>query len=331
MGAHFYDESPSGPYEQEARLRPLAPLLRAGIPFVVIADDALSFVHRVPIVLSSEIQLLVPDNLVSTAARVLCAGGSYRVTEPNPGTAWSSLVLPTANYGPNPWGQTFSAWLAHTSPDVVERQYWQNPMEILIHPQSSFHFDVRDTSRTCLNPEPPSSDLASIRFPTWAAFFDMVVDTRFQPPAPQFKVFSYLSTCEHYLVVYSLSDIEGALFENEPYHGDHHTSDFKRLLPQCWKALDEVKDENKLRLARGLLGSGVRYEAEHLERSLIKRGTALGKGLPPPATLLYPDGVTPRKAPVYLRKLQTNYVAEKPTFDLLYRKWPRLFRHLPKF
>lgn len=319
----FYDTSPSPPNEQEARLRPLVPLLRAGIPFVVIAQDALAIVHRVPVPLNEEMQLLVPDNLVSIAARVLCTTGLYRITEPRPNTIWCDLVTPKVGRpypGPNAWGQTFTAWLAHTSPEEIAGRDCQNPMDILVHPQSSFHFDVRDMSRTCLNPAPPSSDLAAIRYPTWPAFFDMAVDTRFDPPVGQYEVSAELASYEDNLLTYALSDdIGGALFENEPYNGDRHTYDFRRLLPECWKALDEVKDENKLYLARSLLGpgGGASYEAAYLERSFVKLGTAcvftcicflvflsalrrLGRGLPPPAKL-YPARVTPRKAAVHLR------------------------------
>jgi hypothetical protein len=81
MVAHFYGSSPSGPDEQEARLRPLALLLRAWISFVVIADDVLSIVHRALTCLF-EMQLLVPENPVSTAARVLCTDDLYCITEP---------------------------------------------------------------------------------------------------------------------------------------------------------------------------------------------------------------------------------------------------------
>jgi hypothetical protein len=158
-------------------------------------------------------------------------------------------------------------------PGEIEGQYWQSPTDILIHPQSSFHFDVRDASRTRPNPNPPSGDLAAIRYPTWLAFFDMVVDTLFHPPVEVHESSSGLSNCEIYLVMYALSNTEDAPVENEPYHGDYHTSDLTRLLPQCWKALEKVKDENKLYLARCLLDirGGVCYDAVHIEQSLVQQ------------------------------------------------------------
>lgn len=46
-------------------------LLKAGIPCVVWAEDALSIVHRVPTALLDQ-QLLVPYNAVDAAVRAIC-------------------------------------------------------------------------------------------------------------------------------------------------------------------------------------------------------------------------------------------------------------------
>ncbi|KAF5320767.1 hypothetical protein D9619_002155 [Psilocybe cf. subviscida] len=331
-----YVSHPWGPQEQEARLRPLAPLVQAGIPFVVTAQDALAIVHRVSVPLPCwEMQLLVPDSLVSIVARTLCANTPYCIAE-SASREWRGFVMSKSRRlypGPSAWNATTTVPLVHISPEEAESQELQSPVHILVHPQSFFHFNVEDATRTCLNPNPPSADLVSIRFPTWPAFFDMVVDTRYEPPRKHSRIDSYLWSCHDYLVNESLADkVDGALFENEPYHGDHHTFDFKRLLPQCWKALDLVKDENKLSLARYLLGPGgeAGYQAPSLERYLVKQSIATRRGLQPPAPL-YPAGITSDQVPVLLRKLQANYVAQKPTFDMLYRRWPRIFRHLPKF
>lgn len=78
MGVHFYKTSPSGPDEQRARLGPPTALLKAGIPSVVWAEDALSVVHRVPTALLDQ-QLLVSDNRLEDAAQAICAVLPYTV------------------------------------------------------------------------------------------------------------------------------------------------------------------------------------------------------------------------------------------------------------
>ncbi|KAJ7600892.1 hypothetical protein C8J56DRAFT_1038513 [Mycena floridula] len=59
---------------------------------------------------------------------------------------------------------------------------------VLIHALSTFHFDLDDVYRTFTNPHLPESSLTqavwSIRYPTAAAFYDCIVDTKFKPPLP---------------------------------------------------------------------------------------------------------------------------------------------------
>ncbi len=79
MGIHFFDSSPSGPMEQRGRLGPPLSLVKAGIPCVVWAEDALSIVHRVPTSLFDQ-QLFVPDALIHAAADIICRALPYAVT-----------------------------------------------------------------------------------------------------------------------------------------------------------------------------------------------------------------------------------------------------------
>lgn len=76
MIVHFFDESPSSPYEQLARLGPPTTLLKASIPCVVWAEDALSIVHRVPTCLFDQ-HLLVPDDSLDTATHAICSSLPY--------------------------------------------------------------------------------------------------------------------------------------------------------------------------------------------------------------------------------------------------------------
>ena len=76
MAVHFYDESPSPPDEQLARLDPPIALHKEGIPCVVWAEDALSFVHQVPTSLFDQ-QLLVPDDCLEAAAQAICSTLPY--------------------------------------------------------------------------------------------------------------------------------------------------------------------------------------------------------------------------------------------------------------
>lgn len=76
MAIHFFEESPSPPDEQLARLDPPISLLKAGIPCVVWAEDALSIVHRVPTCLFDQ-QLLVPDDCLEAATHAICSALPY--------------------------------------------------------------------------------------------------------------------------------------------------------------------------------------------------------------------------------------------------------------
>ncbi|KAJ7592919.1 hypothetical protein C8J56DRAFT_485313 [Mycena floridula] len=60
----------------------------------------------------------------------------------------------------------------------------------LIHPASTFHFDIQDSSRTLINPNLLESSLdkatRSIRYPTLAAFYDSFIDTKCRTLFPAF-------------------------------------------------------------------------------------------------------------------------------------------------
>ena len=80
MGVHYYDESPSEPEEQLARLAPSSAVVNANIPCVVWAEDALSIVHRVPTGLF-DLQLLVPTGSIDAAIETICASYPYTHAE----------------------------------------------------------------------------------------------------------------------------------------------------------------------------------------------------------------------------------------------------------
>jgi len=110
------------------------------------------------------------------------------------------------------------------------------PGMILVVPQSHFHFDVTDPTRTRgLIPPFDASD-EHVRFPTTSAFLDAIIDTIFEPVDGvshlDFRT-SYLSVFLSYLVLYNVRDEDGAI-----------DSDTMDLLPAAKMLLEGVKAEN---------------------------------------------------------------------------------------
>ena len=87
MAIHYYDESPSGPAEQLARLGPPSAVVKAKIPCVVWGEDALSIVHRVPTCLFDQ-QLLVPADSIDAAVDAICASHPYVYSESDGSDRW---------------------------------------------------------------------------------------------------------------------------------------------------------------------------------------------------------------------------------------------------
>ena len=92
MAVHFFEESPSPPDEQLARLDPPISLLKAGIPCVVWAEDALSIVHRVPTCLFDQ-QLLVPDDCLEAATHAICSVLPYARAMADDESRWKDIRL----------------------------------------------------------------------------------------------------------------------------------------------------------------------------------------------------------------------------------------------
>ncbi|KAJ7160069.1 hypothetical protein C8R46DRAFT_905863 [Mycena filopes] len=280
MGLHFYDESPSWPSEQRGRLGPPLAILRAGIPCVVWAEDALSIVHRVPTGLFDQ-QLLVPDDKVPESVDALCASLPYRVIAG--GDDEDSHWRDTRLYDPDrphafKLGPTDTVVLSHTEPNEA-------PQRILVHRASTFHFDINDPSRTMLNPDPPDPAFAPLRFPTVSAFLDSTVDIFFEPPVPMqhFRYGMHLATCIGYIGLYTLSD-KGTLWVTDP---ETHE---RVLLPHVLEVLETVKEETRPLVIRNFIGGphGA-FETCALERQALKaaRLEHLGLRCLPPASIPY--------------------------------------------
>ncbi|KAJ7091995.1 hypothetical protein B0H15DRAFT_183946 [Mycena belliarum] len=285
MGLHFYDESPSWPSEQRGRLGPPLAIFRAGIPCVVWAEDALSIVHRVPTNLFDQ-QLLVPDDKVPESVNAICASLPYRVIVggDDEESRWRDMRA----YDPDrphafKLGPTDTVVLSHAEPDVAYEQ--EAPQRILVHRASTFHFDMNDSSKTMLNPDPPDPDFAPLRFPTVSAFLDSTVDIFFEPPVPM-KHFSYglhLMVCIGYTGLYTLS-YKGDLWVADP------ETDERVLVPRVLEALDAVKEENRPLLIRKFVGRPRgSYMACASERQALKaaRFERLGMRYEPPASIPY--------------------------------------------
>ncbi|EAU93570.1 hypothetical protein CC1G_02800 [Coprinopsis cinerea okayama7 len=274
MGIHFHEASPSGPSEQRGRLGPARALVSAQIPSVVWAEDALSIVHRVPTGLF-DFQILVPDDKVHLAAHEICRRRPYSIIDGSQDDRWLDYKLYNQERPPAfKFGET-SLLLCHAEAKGHE------PDRVLVHAASTFHFDLVDPSRTCLNPDPPDAESSSIRYPTLAAFFDAIIDTFYEPPLPYIhRVFrSQLNVFHSYLLTYSLGK-EGILVQEDPVTKE------PTPVPECWRLLEELKYENRPFLIRSILQTGsLSFQDGFIERQELKaeRFAKLGlKHVPPP-------------------------------------------------
>ncbi|KAK0199929.1 hypothetical protein DFS33DRAFT_205120 [Desarmillaria ectypa] len=245
MRVHFYDRSPSGPDEQHARLGPPRSLLQADIPCVVGAEDALSIVHHVPTVLFDQ-QLLVPDNYVKAAARVICSGLPYSIRTTDGDPRWKNFFRFNKDRSHAFDLNVSTIFLQHVDPALAHET--DKPVRIFVHAASVFHFDVQDPSCTCVKPSPPSDDSDAICFPTLPAFYDAIVDTKHDPPLPfvHQKFEASLVSFQSYLTMYTFSD-KGITSVKNP------AGDGRVLIPACLELLQRIKDENRPFLIRHFL------------------------------------------------------------------------------
>ncbi|KAF9022807.1 hypothetical protein BDZ89DRAFT_1163070 [Hymenopellis radicata] len=284
MGLHFYDSSPSGPKEQRGRLGPPLSLLNAGIPCVVWAEDALSIAHRVPTNLFDQ-QLLVPDALVDNAANAICTDLSYSVTPIREDDRRTWVDMRGFNKDePHAFDLPSTVFLQHADPQSAYEE--EKPLRIFIHGASTFHFDLDDSSRTTLNPEPPGQEYANIRFPTLQAFYDNLVEMLHEPPHPfrHMKLNLRLKCWMSYLSLYTLpgkgiTDME-----------DEETNE-RVLIPEVLPVLEQVKVENRPMIIRELLPTvtPLHYAESVMERRTLKkeRLKRMGKQYHPPAHVAF--------------------------------------------
>ncbi|KAF5376860.1 hypothetical protein D9615_007285 [Tricholomella constricta] len=171
---HFYDQSTDSIETQCLRLAPALAITRANIPCLVWAEDALSFVYFVPTSLFA-LQLLVPDEDLEKAALTITSTLPYeRIYGAAPGWLEMRMFDPAQpSCFPN------SIYLRTTK--LPHLRHEDDPVDIYLHPQSFFSFDIRQHDRSVSLSTLPKQH-ADIRFPTRAAFLDALFDTLLDPP-----------------------------------------------------------------------------------------------------------------------------------------------------
>jgi hypothetical protein len=226
MGFHYYDECPDSVETQMLRLGPATALTRANIPCLVWAEDALCFVHFVPTVLFA-LQLLVPDDKLQAAAAVIMSAMPFeRISTPPEAWLERKLLDPS-----RPSCFPTSLYLKSTIPCDV-RDY-DDPGEIYLHPQSIFHIDISDHTRSTTLASTLPPEFSAVRFPTRPAFFDALISTTFDPPGGR-RVYNFhlnLQTYMSYLLLYTMRT--GPLLPNG------------ELAPQSAALRDSLRPENR--------------------------------------------------------------------------------------
>ncbi|KAL0576021.1 hypothetical protein V5O48_005950 [Marasmius crinis-equi] len=268
MGLHFYDESTSSPSEQLGRLTPPSLLLQSGIPCVVHAEDALCIVHRVPTGLFIQ-QLLLHKERLHDAKQLLCQALPYYHAEVDEVDRWNETKLTDPK-----------------QPHAFELNSAYAPPRIFLHASYVFHFDIDVPSRTCLNPKPPSEEVAAVRFPTLEAFYDSLIDTVYHPPRSFYhlKLASFLRVYLSYLDLYSISD-KGEVFEDpDPERSPPQAQE--QFIPQVLDVIERVRFENRPHLIRRLLFRGMPYLDAAMERHELRKFKNPDYQIPDPA---YPD------------------------------------------
>ncbi|KAJ6581809.1 hypothetical protein B0H19DRAFT_927743 [Mycena capillaripes] len=180
-------------------LRSATALIHANIPCLVWAEDALSFVHFVPTGLFA-LQLLVPDHkLEDAAAAVMSAMPLERMSTPP--EEWLEFKLADPS---RPSCFPTSLHLKSTLPEDVRNYY--DPRDIYLHPQSAFHIDISDHTRSTTLASTLPHQFSALRFPTRLAFLDALIDTIYDPPGRRrvHKLHSKLGVYLSYLLLYTL-------------------------------------------------------------------------------------------------------------------------------
>ena len=167
----LYDSSPYSIESQAIRLKAACALSTARIKSLVWGEDALAFTHFVPTNLTA-LYLVVADQNVHLA--------STKVTNSLPYEVFAGMheryVEYIGMYPDQPRIFPYSVYLQPTTP--LDECNVDDPEMIFVHPQSQFHLDVHDDSRSISLPLFPDN----IRFPTRTAFLDSMIATILDPP-----------------------------------------------------------------------------------------------------------------------------------------------------
>lgn len=227
MVTHCYDSSTDSIEIQGVRLKPARAITNAGVPCLVWAEDALSFVHFVPTCLFS-LQILVPDALLEAATSLIVSNLPYkRMVEPP--ESWQEYMFINRS---RPICFPNSIHLKLSTPDYLRSE--DNTQDVYIHPQSSFSIDVREQnlSVSLVPPLPPPN--ANIRFPTRTAFIDSLVTTILEPPIGY----------HHWKLIRTLQVYLGYFF-TYPLRADPSVLPNGQLEPEHASVWVSLKEENK--------------------------------------------------------------------------------------
>ncbi|KAF8056561.1 hypothetical protein FPV67DRAFT_1593412 [Lyophyllum atratum] len=241
---HLYDSSPYSQESQEIRLKAASALSRANMKSLVWGEDALAFIHFVPAGLC-DLQLVVADHELGLASAKIIESLPYEVFT---GTLNMNYVEHMYLDPDQPRKYANSVHLQLTTPSA-ERAI-DDPEMILIHPQSQFHLDIHDDSRSLSLPPFPEN----IRFPTRTAFLDSIIATYLDPPTGRehTKLTATLQTWMSYLFLYTLRNRPAVLPTGN-------------LEPERGQVLQSLRPENRPyfeAFARG----GPREVVEHMIR-----------------------------------------------------------------
>ncbi|KAF8055964.1 hypothetical protein FPV67DRAFT_1679011 [Lyophyllum atratum] len=245
---HLSDSSPYCQESQEIRLKAACALSRANIKSLVWGEDALAFIHFVPAHLH-DLQLVVADHELGLASAKIIECLPYEVFT---GTL-DRNYLEVLYFDPDqPSMYANSVHLKLTTP-AAERAI-DDPEMIFIHPQSQYHLDIHDDSRSVSLPPFPEN----IRFPTRTAFLDSTIATYLDPPSGRVhtKLSSTLKTWMAYLDIYTL--------RNEPAvlpAGD--------LEPERAQVLQSLRPENQLYFEAFARGERLKAKEHMLGRKEI--------------------------------------------------------------
>ncbi|GLB42999.1 hypothetical protein LshimejAT787_1204480 [Lyophyllum shimeji] len=209
---------------QEIRLKAACALSRAHIKSFVWGEDALAFIHFVPVNLHA-LHLVVADHDLGLGANKIIESLPYELFTGILGRDYVESILSDPNQPrtfPNSVHLQLTTRAAERSVD--------DPEMIVFHPQSQFFLDIHDDSRSLSLPPFPEN----IRFPTRTAFLDSIIATYLDPPSGRVhtRLMSTLRVWMAYLFTYTLRNTPAVL----------PTGD---LEPERGQVLQSLKPENR--------------------------------------------------------------------------------------